>query len=157
MSLKVKVEYDMFFTEDYRGNSNIWFEPAQERDECTEDDRLYGTITVIPADANSYYIYMVYLGNNTYKLMSNLVLKSDQKTDLLLQIHSHINGCTPFQFTGFTSSYKQTGSYGDPIQVTNKDILKMNPDQYTDSMPCAAIIVDDKGDITDVLSISPLA
>jgi hypothetical protein len=160
------VEYQMHFYEDYRANSRIWFlrgdKIADDNEDEEEAEAPCGSIFVEPADTGGYSIYMAYFSNLDYLTAADLVLKSgssggERASDLLLQIHSHINECGPFEGTGFTSSWKETGSYGDAIPVTNQFIMALDVDKYECSKPCAAIVVDDKGNIVNVLSICPHA
>lgn len=147
--------YNLHYYETYRGDHSYKFSVADGSDDECESD-CYGSFTVPASDSGKLRIFVVNTNDCEYMLEDIYVTNADttdQAKNVLLELHSHINGCLPFNVTGMSVAYKEEGYYPDPIAVTNPDILRLDPEKI--NKPAVAIVVDDMGEIIDYMSINP--
>jgi hypothetical protein len=148
------VNYELYFHEDYRGNSHYEFKVEREDDEDEVDWLPCGCFS-IPAiqsdDENDVRIFLIEMGDEE----TCTFVTSDVENGLL-QLHSHINECGPFLSTGMTPGYRETGDYRAPVKVTDQRILRINKTKDF-AKPTVAVEVDTEGQIIDWMSINPLA
>lgn len=146
-----QVTYVLNFYEDYRANFSYKFRTTDEPEDFDYD---IGEFTVQPARPGRYNIYIVGFDDNTYTICCDYVTDTEEGKAILLQILAHIQETGPFQSTGWTVSYKQKGSYADPVPVT--DLAVQALDTNPNLKPCVAISVDEDGAIVDYISITPI-
>ena len=165
--------YTMYFHNDYRCNYYYQFKQTEpelpvesddsdeEYGECEEHD--YGSFKIdsLSKDVKDYRVYLLTHDSSTYELKLVPLTSTDtikESESILDQIHSKINGCGKFITTGYTTSYKETGSYSDPVEITNQDIIdNFNEEDAEYISPTVALVIDEDNDIIDYMSISPAA
>jgi hypothetical protein len=142
------------FSEDYRGNSYYDFWEDGQTD--IEYD-YYEEFHIPESKERGYRVFLVTPSVCVPDFDRILVASCDcehEGKEIMLEIHSHLNECGPFETTGMTSSYKETGAYGDKRNVTNAGVLALDITKDYDK-PTFAVVVDKTGRIHDWLSITP--
>jgi len=76
--------------------------------------------------------------------------------NLFLQLHSRMNGCGPFQVTGYTGNYKEEGDYTAETEVTSRAVRAVNTCDMCDS-PVVAVALNARGEVVDHMSLTPPA
>jgi hypothetical protein len=153
--------YELQFWEDHRGTHGHSFilEIDENDQEETINEFSRGEFDIPISEKGEVRFFLVY--ENGCELTVKLILSEPESmfikpNTILLQIHSFINDCGPFETAGYTTSYKEIGKYPDGIKVTNKNILNFKIPQDI-AKPAIAIQVDSNGIIMDSLSILPFA
>lgn len=145
------MDFDIFFQEDYRGNSNLRIEPALSEDH--EGDPPYDIIKLKPSKRKKYTLYLYVTCDRLIRLTKGDDL--DKMKHICLEVHSYVNKHGPFECTGYEGFYKQTGSYGEPTPITHKKIMKkIKNHKYIERLACC-IVIDQDNNISHILSINP--
>ncbi len=151
------MRYELQFWEDYRSHSSHNFIDKAEDKYDEYDDTSYGEFEIeeLPL-SNIRRYYLIFPDNPNLECVFVTETKDTNNHTILLQIHSYLNKCGPFKVTGMTSSYKDEGSYTEPIEVVDVSIKNFETPQNM-IKPTIAIEVDCKGNILDSISILPYA
>lgn len=145
-----------YFNQDYRGTVENYFTVNDD-----EDDLIipYSCISIKLPNNKKFHIFYIYVLEDDIDAICTHITSTDDMSDITNithQIHSKINGHGIFKVTGMTSGYRQTGSYGDPVKITNTDVDNFAYDSET-HYPASVIVIDNDYNILDdyILSISP--
>lgn len=120
-----------------------------------ENDNYYGYgHGLIPHGSDTVCVSVLWNGQTFGKFSHKFVTECTDPRPIFLQLHSHINGFGPFEATGYTGNYKETGEYSAPTTVTCPSVRAVSSDEYYNS-PAVAIAVDKQGNVVSHMSINP--
>ena len=150
-----------YFSEDYRANAyyKVMFEGEDEDEDdvpkqpTVERDDIWSIVSV-PLDTEACALPAVrvfIVCNENVRYVTRCA--NEDIADIFLQLHSHINDCGPFEVTGWTGSYKETGAYSDPVPITHPDILAL--DIRSIEKATVAIAVDSDTTLVDHMLMCP--
>ena len=144
-----------YFHQDYRGTVENYFTVNDE------DDLIipYSINIKLPNNDKKFHIFYIYVLEDDIDATCTHITSTDDQSDITNithQIHSKINGHGVFKVTGMTPGYRQTGSYGDPVKITNIDVDNFTCDTEN-HYPASVIVIDNDYNILDdyILSINP--
>lgn len=153
--------YYLCFNESYRGDFQYEFVKyvAGQDDEDDEDDdktpdHVWMTFDTEPSSAP--FRVCIIQNQDDFEVPCELVDTAqtmEEAHSLMLQILAHVQDTGPFVSTGYTSSYKETGGYSDPVPVTNPKVIAFS---YTEEKCTVAVVLNEHGDILSHLSIIPV-
>ncbi len=150
--------YELCFWEDYRSHHSHSFNEIKEdgNDESSEGDGEFEIEAISDTSKSRYFLVYREYGKDELQCVLITQYSKEEANNILLQLHSHINGCGPFEVTGMTSSYKDTGNFSEKIPITHSDIsnFEVPPDMFK---PSVVVEVDANGHILNSLSILPFA
>lgn len=121
----------------------------------SDNDDYYAEVELkLPKKNYCTYILQDEIGSVAILLKKEFNIEANAKK-FMLQTYSLVNDMTPFVVTGSTSSYKDTGSYGEPIEITYTKIKNFDTDKIGSSSYVHGVIIDSDGSVIDTLSITP--
>lgn len=119
------------FTDDYRSGPDLCF---FAEDDVEVDDYVRNNYMEVELELCKDRIYVIYLDSIYQTIIvefntEDAINKYGTRENFKNKIFTMINGCLPFEVTGMTTSYKETGFYPKiPEDISNmKEIEELKP------------------------------
>ena len=145
--------------DDYRSGPHCRI--VSENDLDPEDDTMWDVFMIdeLPR-VHDCGVYLLTQDAKEYEFHCNLITETDdynRAKEITEQLYSKINGCTPFKATGWNSAYKEQGSYGDAIEITDPNVSGLSLENVSSDGPILALVIWHDGELMSHLCISPMA
>jgi len=152
-------EYYFDITEDYRDGPIVNYYEDNDSDSDSDNDS-YDDMTYLNVNleysTENYTLFVI--GDqycNLHILYKKYFTTKEDAKKIALQAYCRVNGCTPFIVTGKSSSYKDQGKYGEPVEIDCEEIMNMDiSSSFEERIFC--VILDNRGSIVYTLSITPM-
>lgn len=157
-TIDTQINYEIY----YKNHQEIQFYTftLDEFGKKVHDDKPptdeYFVVDFIVNKTGKYQVFLVGKISDCEYTIYNLGLfdQAEQTEDTINQIHSHISNCNPYTINGFAMYSADISKYPKPIEVTNQEILDINPAEFRD--PSMIITIDPEGLIDSYLILPKL-
>ena len=148
------------FWETYRADFGYAFTDTPPENDWEDDTYKGKGFVTLPHKRRGFTVGILHASNKFMRFGSKFVSECctvEECEKLFLQLHSHVNGHGPFVMTGYSGSYKETGSYSEPIKVTSSAVRAVRSHKWRCEKPAVAIAVDTRGNVVKHMSLNPPA